>query len=101
MAQTTLHRNDLITFGKGSYHFSLRRTAVAIVLAVLALSGCQTAPKAAPATPGWQASLDSLERVDDHPLWTMRYEGGYDRTVDGMNAEGLAIGLATPPAARW
>lgn len=60
----------------------MRRTA-ALVLAVLVLAGCQTESSA------WQKSRSSLEKVDDHPLWTMRYEGGYDRMKD----------VRTPPPA--
>jgi hypothetical protein len=70
----------------------MRRLVAVVVLVVLALSGCQAspaAPRTAPEDPGWRASLDSLERLDDHPLWTMRYEGGYDRMK----------GVTTPPPA--
>lgn len=52
-------------------------------LVVLALAGCQAVPTA------WEKSLSSLEKVDDHPLWTMHYEGGYDRMGD----------VTTPPPA--
>jgi hypothetical protein len=47
---------------------------VAMVLLMLVLAGC-AAP--APATP--PVPTDSLRQLDDHPLWTMRYEGAYDR----------------------
>ena len=63
----------------------MRLIVVALVLAAMALAGCQSPPTAAPpadrpAPPGdWSTSLASLRQVDDHPLWTMRYTGGYDR----------------------
>jgi hypothetical protein len=43
---------------------------LALVL-VLVLAACAPAP-APPST-------DSLRRLDDHPLWTLRYDGAYDR----------------------
>ncbi|MCT2585192.1 carcinine hydrolase/isopenicillin-N N-acyltransferase family protein [Actinophytocola gossypii] len=67
----------------------MRRLVAVVALVVLALSGCQTSPAAPRTAPDWRASLDSLEKLDDHPLWTMRYEGGYDRMK----------GVTTPPPA--
>lgn len=45
-----------------------------MVLLVLVLAGCATP---APASP--PVSTATLRQLDDHPLWTMRYEGAYDR----------------------
>src|SRR5688500_3487172 len=45
-----------------------------ILALALLLAGCAATP--APATP---PRTDSLRQLDDHPLWTMRYEGTYDR----------------------
>lgn len=82
------------------------RTAGVLLLAAAALAGCGTGavPAASPAgqvTPSLTgdaarppstsatgrgplsrdqaATLASLRKVDDHPLWTMTYRGGYDR----------------------
>ncbi|GAB1514499.1 carcinine hydrolase/isopenicillin-N N-acyltransferase family protein [Actinophytocola sp. KF-1] len=50
---------------------------VAVVLLLL-LGGCAAEePAAAPSGPPPDTS--SLRQLDDHPLWTMRYEGDYDR----------------------
>jgi hypothetical protein len=46
------------------------------VVLVLLLAGCAAPPAEPAATP---PPLGSLRLLDDHPLWTMRYEGGYDR----------------------
>ncbi|HEY0447510.1 carcinine hydrolase/isopenicillin-N N-acyltransferase family protein [Actinophytocola sp.] len=74
----------------------MRRVAVAVVVGAvvgtLALAGCQSEAAPAPPPAGWagrDSSLATLERLDDHPLWTMRYAGGYDRLKD----------VATPPPA--
>jgi hypothetical protein len=62
-----------------------------VLLTALALSGCGSSP--APAPPAsWAGRADSLatlRKLDDHPLWTMRYAGGYDRMKD----------VTTPPPA--
>lgn len=42
-----------------------------ILALTLLLAGCAATPPPPP--------TDSLRLLDDHPLWTMRYEGGYDR----------------------
>jgi len=47
---------------------------LAVVLLLL-LASCSAAPPPASPPPG----TDSLRRLDDHPLWTMRYDGHYDR----------------------
>ncbi|MBN6039176.1 linear amide C-N hydrolase [Amycolatopsis sp. 195334CR] len=67
------------------------RTAFALVVALvlaLPLSACQPAP-AVPAPPPGPSdaavTLASLRRLDDHPLWTMTFRGGYDRYT-GMTA---------------
>lgn len=77
----------------------LRRIAIAVAILLL-LTGCNVAP-VAPATQSAPlptatatdppradglttaeaATLDSLERVDDYPLYTMQYSGGYDYRV--------------------
>jgi hypothetical protein len=74
----------------------MRRTVTAILLAILAVAGCQSGtaePESAPPEPtawaGRDASLTTLRQLDDHPLWTMRYSGGYDRLKD----------VTTPPPA--
>ncbi|MPZ85047.1 MAG: linear amide C-N hydrolase [Actinophytocola sp.] len=68
----------------------MRRVAMAVVLMAMALAGCQSGPAAAPSPPavwdGRDASLATLEQLDDHPLWTMRYAGGYDRLKDVTTA---------------
>lgn len=48
---------------------------LAVVL-LLVLVGCATAEPAEPSGPPPETS--SLRQLDDHPLWTMRYEGDYD-----------------------
>lgn len=51
---------------------------VAVVAMVLLLGGCSAAP--APTAPsGPPPDTSSLRQLDDHPLWTMRFEGDYDR----------------------
>lgn len=53
------------------------------VVLVLLLAGCAAPRPAPPATPpAAPPPVDSLRLLDDHPLWTMRYEGGYDRFED-------------------
>jgi hypothetical protein len=47
-----------------------------ILALTLLLAGCATTPAPAPSPP---PRTDSLRQLDDHPLWTMRYEGTYDR----------------------
>lgn len=66
----------------------MRRGAAVVLVAALVLSGCggagpEPGTGAAPAWAGREDSLASLVKLDDHPLWTMRYAGGYDplRTV--------------------
>lgn len=49
---------------------------LAVVLLLL-LSGCAAAQSAAPSGP--PPDTTSLRQLDDHPLWTMRFEGDYDR----------------------
>ena len=49
---------------------------LAVVLLLL-LGGCATAESAEPSGP--PPDTGSLRQLDDHPLWTMRYEGDYDR----------------------
>jgi hypothetical protein len=74
----------------------MRRVAVAVLATTLAttlvLTGCQATPAPAPEAASWSGRADSLEtlrKLDDHPLWTMRYAGGYDRLAD----------VTTPPPA--
>ncbi|AXB43180.1 linear amide C-N hydrolase [Amycolatopsis albispora] len=90
------------------------RVASALVMAVLlaVLTACQPAPGApAPvaghstdstggtggtvssADPASAATLASLRRIDDHPLWTMTFQGGYDRYT-GMTAPQPAFGCS-------
>ena len=47
-----------------------------ILALTLLLAGCAATPAPAPSPP---PRTDSLRQLDDHPLWTMRYEGTYDR----------------------
>ncbi|MFI5807000.1 carcinine hydrolase/isopenicillin-N N-acyltransferase family protein [Streptomyces sp. NPDC051561] len=64
-------------------------TAVPLLAVALFLSGCTSAadpPRGpAPTSPGSvmgavdRGKLKSLRKVDDHPLWVMRYDGTYDR----------------------
>jgi hypothetical protein len=51
------------------------------------LTGCTATPEPAPAE--LENSLRTLRKLDDQPLWTMRYAGGYDRLK----------GVATPQPA--
>jgi hypothetical protein len=70
----------------------MRRVLVTILVAALALAGCQSAPTSAPPPATWSGRADSLatlSKLDDHPLWTMRSAGGYDRRKD----------VTTPPPA--
>jgi hypothetical protein len=62
-----------------------------VLLTVLAVAGCGsgTAPAPPASWAGRADSLATLRKLDDHPLWTMRYAGGYDRMKD----------VATPPPA--
>ncbi len=57
--------------------------ATALVLCAAALVGCSERPPAAvpeqAVSAEQTASLASVRKVDDHPLWTMTYRGGYDR----------------------
>ncbi|MFC4590812.1 linear amide C-N hydrolase [Sphaerisporangium corydalis] len=72
------------------------RVAATLLLAVWVLFGCATGaatpsrkgdavpdPRASsavrpPLPPEHAAALASLRKIDDHPLWTMTYKGGYD-----------------------
>ncbi|MGX7825801.1 linear amide C-N hydrolase [Actinokineospora sp. 24-640] len=56
------------------------RMAVAAVLLTSGLVGCQGADPVPPASLSADetATLASLRKVDDHPLWTMTYHGDYD-----------------------
>jgi hypothetical protein len=69
----------------------MRRVVVAVLLTTLALAGCGSGTAAPPPAswPGRADSLATLRQLDDHPLWTMRYAGGYDRMKS----------LADPPPA--
>ncbi|WP_327356942.1 C45 family peptidase [Streptomyces sp. NBC_01304] len=87
-----------------------RRTAAAALTAVCALlAGCSgtvgqvdidpgpssVAPSTAAPPPTAKATLATLTKVDDHPLWTMTYQGGYgDITAPPTPAE------PTPAVAR-
>ncbi len=62
-----------------------------VLLTALVLSGCGSSPATEPSA-SWAGrgdSLATLRKLDDHPLWTMRYAGGYDRMKD----------VTTPPPA--
>lgn len=73
---------------------------IALILAALLLNGCGAPPTAsAPAGIGAPpvptaapteeiATLDSLEMVDDYPLYTMRYHGAYSQRAS--SADGVA-----------
>ncbi len=70
----------------------MRRAVAVVLLATLTLAGCGADPVPAPPPSSWPGRADSLatlRTVDDHPLWTMRYAGGYDRMK----------GVTTPPRA--
>jgi hypothetical protein len=62
-------------------NLSIRITCLALALGLL--TACCAAPSAAPRTDGLTdaqvATLDSLEKVDDYPLYTMRFQGAYDQ----------------------
>ncbi|RZQ60095.1 carcinine hydrolase/isopenicillin-N N-acyltransferase family protein [Amycolatopsis suaedae] len=62
------------------------RRAVPMLLLAAVLAGCHSAaapPAPAPAAPviDAAATLATLRKVDDHPLWTMRVHGDYDPLV--------------------
>ncbi|QFU90882.1 linear amide C-N hydrolase [Amycolatopsis sp. YIM 10] len=75
------------------------RTTFALVVALalaLPLAACQPAPGAPAAPPGPSdaaVTLASLRRIDDHPLWTMTFHGGYDRYT-GMAAKQPEFGCS-------
>jgi hypothetical protein len=51
---------------------------VVMVFLMLVVAGCAAAPP--PSAPeGPPPDTNSLRQLDDHPLWTMRYDGDYDR----------------------
>ncbi|MDH2425410.1 C45 family peptidase [Sphaerisporangium sp. TRM90804] len=66
------------------------RVAVTVLLVLAALTGCATGAARPPEEDAAKksaggslsadhaASLATLRKVDDHPLWTMRFTGGYD-----------------------
>ncbi|HYU85928.1 MAG TPA: linear amide C-N hydrolase [Kribbellaceae bacterium] len=61
-----------------------RAAVTAVLLLAAVLTGCGHRDRAAvtpePALTGdASATLASLRKVDDHPLWTMTYRGSYDR----------------------
>ncbi|GGK82060.1 hypothetical protein Ppa06_47870 [Planomonospora parontospora subsp. parontospora] len=76
------------------------RVAAALLLTTALLAGCASGTAAQPAerrstqdphasasgraapSADHAATLASLRKVDDHPLWTMRYRGGYDRFAE-------------------
>ncbi|MBG0816477.1 linear amide C-N hydrolase [Planomonospora sp. ID82291] len=76
------------------------RAAAVLLLTAALLAGCTTGaaapPREGPPAPdphssasgrttpsaAHAATLASLRKVDDHPLWTMRYQGGYDRLAE-------------------
>jgi len=60
-----------------------RKFLFAIILFVWTIAGCAapasvSAPRADGLSAPQVATLDSLQKVDDHPLYTMRYIGAYD-----------------------
>ncbi|MBN1815685.1 MAG: linear amide C-N hydrolase [Anaerolineae bacterium] len=63
---------------------------IGLVLALGLLTGCCAAPSVAPPvgdpTGDKIATLSSLEKVDDYPLYTMRFHGAYDQYRDQAGA---------------
>ena len=68
-----------------------------ILLWLLPLVGCSSSPAVPTATPTASedtgglsedalATLRSVEKVDDHPLFVMHYQGGYDPAVSARSA---------------
>lgn len=52
---------------------------VLAVVLLLVMAGCSAQPSAPQGPTGPPPDIGSLRQLDDHPLWTMRYEGDYDR----------------------
>jgi hypothetical protein len=79
-----------------------------VILVICLLVGCAPVPSAPSPTPtlppnNWGlsedeiATLGSLEKVDNYPLYTLRYRGSYDGLIVGANLS--APEVAAP--ARW
>jgi hypothetical protein len=50
-----------------------------MAVSLLLVAGCAAPAATSPAPAGPPPDISSLRQLDEHPLWTMRFEGDYDR----------------------
>ena len=91
--------------------------AIVLLLALVLVSGCSLVPAATPLSTGaapvsdgqrddglklWEhATLRSLRKVDDYPLYTMHYGGNYTGFLDAPGADSVSAGARFDAAPAW